>query len=53
MGRLLQPLLIYLSVATDRELARQVQFLKEENRILRAKLPRPRPRDGAGTTAAD
>lgn len=39
MGRLLQPLLVYLSVATDRELARQVQFLKEENRILRARLP--------------
>ena len=39
MGRLLQPLLVYLSVATDRELARQVQFLKEENRILRDKLP--------------
>src|SRR5215475_14347560 len=39
MGRLLQPLLVYLSVATDRELARQVQFLREENRILRSKLP--------------
>lgn len=39
MGRLLQPLLVYLSVATDRELARQIQFLKEENRILRGRLP--------------
>src|SRR5262249_54825002 len=39
MGRLLQPLLVYLSVATDRELARQVQFLREENRILRGRLP--------------
>lgn len=38
MGRLLQPLLVYLSVATDRQLARQVQILKEENRILRGKL---------------
>ena len=39
MGRLLQPLLVYLSVATDRELARQVQYLKEENRVLRSRLP--------------
>ena len=27
-------------MATDRELARQVQYLKEENRILRDKLPK-------------
>lgn len=40
MGRLFQPLLVYLSVATDRELARQIQFLKEENRILRDRLPK-------------
>jgi putative transposase len=39
MRRLLQPLLLYLTVASDRELARQVQFLMEQNRILRAKLP--------------
>ena len=39
MGRLLQPLLVYLSVANDRELARQVQFLREENRMLRGRLP--------------
>jgi putative transposase len=39
MERLLGPLLAYLSVATDRELARQVQYLKEENRILRDRLP--------------
>jgi len=29
MGRLLQPLLLCLSVATDRELARMIEFLKE------------------------
>ena len=28
-----------LANATDRELARQIQYLKAENRILRAKLP--------------
>jgi putative transposase len=39
MRRLLQPFLLYLSVASDRELARQVQFLIEQNRILRSKLP--------------
>src|SRR5262245_56467643 len=39
MARLLQPLLLYLSIASDRELARQVQFLMEQNRILREKLP--------------
>jgi putative transposase len=39
MGRLLQPLLLYLAAATDRELARMIEFLKEENRILRGKLP--------------
>ena len=39
MKSLLQSLLAYLASATDRELARQVQFLKAENEILRAKLP--------------
>ena len=32
-------LLILLTQATDRELARMVRYLKEENRILRARLP--------------
>jgi putative transposase len=36
---LLQPLLLYLAATTDRELARMIEFLKEENRILRGKLP--------------
>ena len=40
MTRLLQPLLLYLSAATDRQLARQNQFLKTENNILRSKLPK-------------
>ncbi len=39
MKALLQPLLL-LASATDKELARQVQYLKEENRILRGKLPK-------------
>jgi putative transposase len=31
---------VYLAAATDRELAHQVQYLKIENKILRAKLPK-------------
>jgi putative transposase len=34
-----QSLLILLAHATDRQLARQVQYLKNENRVLRARLP--------------
>ena len=40
MGRILHPLLALLASATRQELARQVAYLKEENRILRAGLPR-------------
>ncbi len=40
MIRLAQKLLLYLAAASDRELARQVQYLREENRILRGKLPK-------------
>jgi putative transposase len=32
-------LMLLLAKATDRELARMVSYLKEENRILRARLP--------------
>ena len=32
-------LMVLLAKATDRELARMVTYLKEENRILRARLP--------------
>ena len=34
------PLLMILASATDKELARMVEYLKEENRILRSKLPK-------------
>ncbi|HYF13794.1 MAG TPA: integrase core domain-containing protein [Phycisphaerales bacterium] len=39
MLRLVDPILFVLASTTHNELARQVQFLKEENRILRAHLP--------------
>jgi putative transposase len=39
MQRLLQPFLLLLASATDKELARVVQFLKAENETLRGKLP--------------
>lgn len=39
MTRILHPLLALLASATRQELARQVAYLKEENRILRAQLP--------------
>jgi len=39
MSRILHPLLALLASATRQELARQVAYLKEENRILRARLP--------------
>jgi putative transposase len=40
MPRLLQPLWFILASVTDRKLARMVEYLKEENRILRSRLPR-------------
>ena len=40
MGRILHPLLALLASATRQDLARQVAYLKEENRILRARLPK-------------
>ena len=36
---LLHPLLVFLASLTHQELARQVVFLREENRILRSRLP--------------
>lgn len=39
MGRILHPLLALLASVTRQELARQVAYLKEENRILRSRLP--------------
>ncbi len=40
MKNVFQSFLVTLANATDRELARQMQYLKVENRILRAKLPK-------------
>jgi putative transposase len=39
MRPLFNRLLVVLAAATDRELARQVKFLKVENEILRSRLP--------------
>ena len=39
MSRILHPLFALLASATRQELARQVAYLKEENRILRSRLP--------------
>lgn len=40
MGWILHPLFALLASVTRQELARQVAYLKEENRILRARLPK-------------
>ena len=40
MRKVLRSFLLFLSAATDKELARMVEFLKEENRILRSRLPK-------------
>lgn len=40
MSRILHPLLALLASATRQELARQVAYLKEENRVLRERLPK-------------
>ena len=39
MTKIVHPLLAMIASATDRELAKYVEFLKEENRILRARVP--------------
>jgi putative transposase len=39
MRPLFQPLLLLFAGSTEKELARHIQYLKEENRILRGKLP--------------
>lgn len=38
MARIFHPLLALIASGTDRELAKYVQFLKEENKILRARI---------------
>jgi putative transposase len=40
MLRLFRPLFLLLSHATDRQLARMVEYLKAENRLLRDRLPK-------------
>ena len=39
MPKLFHPLLKLIASATDRELAKYVEYLKEENKILRARIP--------------
>src|SRR5690606_36426122 len=39
MSLIFHPLLALIASATDRELAKYIQFLKEENKILRARIP--------------
>ena len=39
MSKILHPLLALIASATDSELAKYIQFLKEENKILRARVP--------------
>ena len=39
MNRILHPLFALLASVTRQDLARQVAYLKEENRILRSRLP--------------
>ena len=38
-AKLFHPFLALIASATDRELAKYVQYLKEENKILRARVP--------------
>ena len=39
MTKIFHPLLALIASATDKELAKYVQYLKEENKILRARIP--------------
>jgi hypothetical protein len=39
MTAIFHPLLAMIASATDKELAKYIQFLKEENKILRARIP--------------
>ncbi len=40
MANVFQSLLLVIAGATEKELARQVKYLKVENEVLRAKLPK-------------
>ncbi|QDT37586.1 hypothetical protein Pan189_19660 [Stratiformator vulcanicus] len=44
MARIFHPLLALIASATDRELAKCVEYLKQENRILRARILCRNPR---------
>lgn len=39
MARIFHPLLALIASGTDRELAKYIQFRKEENKILRSRIP--------------
>ena len=39
MSKIFYPLLALIASVTDRELAKYVEYLKHENRVLRARLP--------------
>ncbi len=39
MPRLLEPLWLILATLSDKKLGQTIEFLREENRILRSKLP--------------
>ena len=40
MSKLFHPLLALIASATDKELAKYVEYLRHENKILRARLPK-------------
>ena len=40
MSKIFHPLLALIASATDKELAKYVEYLKHENRLLRARLPK-------------
>ena len=40
MSKIFHPLLALIASATDRELAKYVEYLKHENKLLRARLPK-------------
>ena len=40
MSKLFHPLLTLISTVTDRQLAHHIEYLKEENRILRERIPK-------------
>ena len=43
MSKLFHPLLTLIATVTDRQLAHHLEYLKEENRILRERIPKTNP----------